>query len=620
MTRRATHVEAKQRSAYARYSPGREPGQDAIFAGIAMSDKFDWKQFLSQPDTVAATVPPATLFGVLTRNVNLPRGWASMVVKSGGEQRIIPAGGSISATDVEEVMLFRSEPFSVSIEANSLATSDGLFCDARVDLTLRVPLDAGEASSLIRTLFADRKEVRRNNVTRYLADPVRDALVRLVKEVPAEPLVDGETEESVGRKLVVELEGVCFSAGLVVEGKPSLAFSSKQLSRVRRSKSEVARAKQEHEAAGALREAAAAARRDRLDQLVQLLDRLHELSDSDPNADIATLLGSFAEHERGQLYEAILFAKPKCQETKQVVIAAGDELLFFAKDQWDKPTRRLTMKGEVGGIRSIQSTRNQAGQSRILLGAGCGVYLLDPLLDAANETYLVTGAETPRGGFNSAVMHEGRIYATHSELGVCMWQLDEPNNAKRLFTDLTESAKTIRAVIQHDGDLIFSMDDRIVRFTPREEMPEPVGIYLGSSTTITAICPAKSGMLAGNARGELLWWRAGTLDRTERLHAGSQRPVESVHLLELGGVPGIYFTDTSLYAHARVLGDNFSARYEAGGQTIKKLESAPDLLVGTTEVGDRILIWSPDQPHRPIASIIVHEMTNRWVKDVCLLT
>jgi hypothetical protein len=71
--------------------------------------------------------------------------------------------------------------------------------------------------------------------------------------------------------------------------------------------------------------------------------------------------------------------------------------------------------------------------------------------------------------------------------------------------------------------------------------------------------------------------------------------------------------------HGRVLGDSFASRYEAGGQTIRRAEVAPDLIAATTDARDRVLLWTPEEPAHPSAVLAISRLTGHSVQDICLL-
>ena len=68
-------------------------------------------------------------------------------------------------------------------------------------------------------------------------------------------------------------------------------------------------------------------------------------------------------------------------------------------------------------------------------------------------------------------------------------------------------------------------------------------------------------LFAGNADGQILHWPEGETSAPRVLHGGSRRPAESVALMVSGGVPRLFYTDTTLAVFARVLGDTFTCRY-----------------------------------------------------------
>ena len=44
-----------------------------------------------------------------------------------------------------------------------------------------------------------------------------------------------------------------------------------------------------------------------------------------------------------------------------------------------------------------------------------------------------------------------------------------------------------------------------------------------------------------------------------------------------------------------------------------------DVLVGTNEVRDRLICWSPSEPARPSAVVPITRLTRHSVQDVCLV-
>jgi len=255
----------------------------------------------------------------------------------------------------------------------------------------------------------------------------------------------------------------------------------------------------------------------------------------------------------------------------------------------------------------------------LLLGASTGVYHWPANGGEAEQTFVVDGAADVQGGFNAATLIGDRMVASHSELGLCEWTAAEPGSPRRLFTSMTCDAQTVRAVQAYDGELYCAIDNRIIRWPGEGQAERPDHIYTGSMSNITALCISSEGVFAGNRDGDILHWQGDHTRRPERLHTGLQRAAESIWVVPTHGVQRLVYADTSLHIHSRVLGDDYSCRYEAGGQTLRRVEVAPDLLVATNDRRDRLIYWKPGEPRQPAATVNVAQLCGNSIQDVCLV-
>ncbi|MEK7755947.1 MAG: hypothetical protein AAB385_01920, partial [Planctomycetota bacterium] len=353
--------------------------------------------------------------------------------------------------------------------------------------------------------------------------------------------------------------------------------------------------------------------------LASLLTRLNELAAASPDVKLPDLLRTFSEQQRGQLYEALFATEKPATQTQWIIVAAAEELLFFDPAALGAPSRRLKVDGPAGHARSVHSTAMLDGRTVLLAGAATGVYLWPIDRSSPQSSFLVPDAPRVRGGFNAAALIGDRLFATHSELGIYEWNVSEPTSGKARFESMTRGAKAVRDVELFDGDLYCSIDDRIIRWSADDPTDRPARIYTGSDSIITALCPSNDGLFAGNSDGDILHWPAAHDTEPELLHRGQKRAAESIWLLSSHGVRRLIFTDTSHRVQTRVLGDTFTCHYEAGGQTLRRVEVAPDLLVATTELRDRLICWTPGNPDKPFTSIALASLTGRSVQDVCLV-
>jgi len=564
-------------------------------------------------------VPAGDLFGMITRTFDLPASWAALVTTEAGTQRVVPAGGVIEAiADLEDVLLFRTTPMQLEFSIVDVAAADGFRCSVAVTIHACSISERSEIASFRRSVLGSRRLVRTADMNTFLAPTVRRAVLTAVETHDALALVEGNHDEALAAALADSLRETFFSSGLSLDRAPAIRVESDAARRLQVAREETARSRAEHEAGREMRAALEAAQREHVDHLATMLSRLNELAEASPEVALPELLQSFSEKQRGELYGALFAADQSTSVTQWIVVAAGDELLFYDPADLDAPQRRLTVSGEAGPVRCIETDATAANRPVLLLGAATGIYHLPLDRTEPDETFRVAGDLAVRGGFNAAVVAGDCLFGTHSELGLRVWPLDKPDEDRVLFASLTEGAAAVRGVCAYGDELFCSIDDRVVRWRGSEAV-EPERTYVGSAATITALQVTPDGIFAGNSQGEVVFWSHGRPDEPEVLHRGLKRPVESLWPLASGGVKRLVYTDLTHKVHARVVGDSFTCAYEAGGQTLRRAEVAPDLIAATTEVRDRVICWSPGEPARPRGTIPASRLTGRSVQDVCLV-
>jgi hypothetical protein len=584
-----------------------------------MAHKFDPQKFFGRSDNVALHVPASEVFGLLTRSVHLPAKWSALVTRKTGDHIVVAPGGVVEAGDVENVMFVRTSPIEVGSEEQGLITQDRF--SFRADILLRVSVipDRGELMSFSKTVVGSHRVVQAAGIARYLQPTVRTALARLAADRDAADLANACGAEDISTMLGEAVKGPCFAAGLRLEGPPTLKIESKTLRQVQIAEQETARRRAEHDAVQPLRQAIERAQAEHVDHLASLLTRLDDMAKASPNVELGALIRTFTDEQRGELYGALFAAERAGGQTQWIVVAAGDDLMFFDAQSLDTPSRQLKIAGSVGAVRSIQTSQDDKGQCALLLGASTGVYRLPIDRAEPDLTLFVEDAPEVRGGFNAAVVAGDRVFASHSEMGLCEWSIDEPNAVRYRFGSMTRDAKVVRDVQFFDGELYCSIDDRIICWPVDDLADRTNHVYTGSPATISSFRATSDGVFAGTSEGDVLHWPSRRDAEPERLHVGRQRAAESMWLLLSNGVRRLVFADTSLCVRAQVLGDAYACEYEAGGQTLRRVEVAPDIIVATNDQRDKLICWTPGGPDQPVATIPVSSLCGRSIQDVCLV-
>jgi hypothetical protein len=581
--------------------------------------RFHLERFLRRPEAVAAFVSASEVFSFLKRSLDLPAQWAALITKRTGDRQLVSSGELVKSEEAEEILLTRTSSLDVTVEEDGLATADRFQCRASVRLQVRLIEERGELASFQSTVLGSRRTATTDDLARHFQPALRSALAQFTGAISVEKLVDGDEEEAARAAIAEALKGSCFTAGLMLESVPSVTFDSATFRKVRRAEERAARSREEHRAARKLQEAIERSQQEHLDHLTGLLTRLGELAAQSPDAELPELIRTFGGEQRGELYGALFKIQPAVIMTEWLIVAAGEELLFFYVSDTDKPARRLSITAEAGPVRSVQRASDAKRPRSLLLGAGTGVYEMSLEAGGPELILLVAGKPEVHGGFNSVAKTGDIVYASHSELGIWRWRLNEAGPGQPVLTSMTQQAKAVRGIQIFDDDVYCALDDRVLRWPVSASHPAPEFFYSGSRSTISVICPSEKGLFAGNSDGEVLHWAESDRSEPQVLHAGSHRAVESLWFLPTQGVDRLILADTSLCAHARVLGDNFTCRYEAGGQTVRRVEVADDLLVATNDLRDRLFLWKLGEPGRPFATINVAAITQHSIQDVCLV-
>ncbi|MCH8852582.1 MAG: hypothetical protein IID41_07985 [Planctomycetes bacterium] len=581
--------------------------------------KFNLSDVTRDADVVAAVVSAHEAFGLLNRSLDLPPYWAALVTTEHGETQVCAPGSEVDGRDVEEVMLVRTSPLRLAYAFNQLDSEDGFSCDAAATLDVQVVVDGSELAAFRKHMVGGERRVVVDDVQAALQSPIREVLARFVKSRSAADLVDTTDLSGLQSELEDALQGPLFKLGLRFEGLHGASVDSRTYRQASRERNRLQRERRQQDLRSQLRRAIEQAQDERLAHVRELLERARVLAEESPQADLAEVLKTFDAAQRGELYEALWADDISQGGTRWLVVVCGLELLYFDPAAPEQPVRRTALETAVGPLRSIAYHRSADDTPVLGVGAAGGVLLVHAESGDLLGTYPAGSAagRRVRGGFNSVALAGEFVLGAHSELGLWRWLIDKPDSGSQLLPEVTAGAQTVRHVQFSGGRVFVAVDSQV--YSIRAACDQAPVIYEGSRETITALLCDETRLYAGTADGRILCWPMDDPASAETLQAGAGRAVESIGRLRTGGVERLLFTDTSSAVHAQVVGDAFRCRYEAGGQTIRRAEFAPDWIVGTNETRDRLFCWPTGRPASPPTVLPVAQLSGRSIQDVCLV-
>lgn len=572
------------------------------------------------PDAVAVALEPSALFSLFRRSYQLPPETMALATRDHAERSVYLPGSTLSENGAVQIMLVRQNPIPLEFRDLAASSADPYHCSVELTLGVSPVSDAADLASFRRTFLGRATHVHRGMIVHHFRPAVLQAISRCAEGRGVEVLIDPKNAEAFADEIAEELKPWAFSAGLKIELPLLIRFDSPVYRQVRQERIERQRRREQFTSRQRLDQAIRAADLRHAEHLAALLDRVRTTADEHPDADVPDLLDCFSGFEREEIYQALWATGESTLTTRFVVIGCGDELLFFDPASLSEPAQRVRLPGGIGAVRSVQVPCDAGSEQRLLIGAASGVHelALDDL--ASVTTYrLAHEPQSLRGGINAVVFAGEYLWATHSELGLLRWRRDAHAHAQEVHRDLTREARTVRSVQFSAGQLALAVDENVLIF-PADQPEAPPKKRVGSSSVLTSLLLTPEGVYAGNADGKVLHWARDTQDGPHVLHTGRQRPVESLILLEAGGWRRLFFTDTSSAVSARVLGDAYTCRYQAGGQTLRRAKVNADLVVAANELRDRVFLWRLGQPAAPFGMIPAGQLTGHSVQDLALLT
>lgn len=588
-----------------------------------MDAKPDPNSFSADADCVGVVLPGERLFGLLTRSCVVPSGWVALTNPAESDSTLHPATATVVAAGVRELLLVRTEPVSVEIGDEQTPSVDGYLCAGTVLLALRAVAQAGDLKLFRRSLMAGTDRVDRQALAKYLRWQSRRVMAEFAEKRTAADLVDGKDRDAVVALLTERLSASLFAAGLVFHQPPLVSFDCGALRQVRRECEVVARRRDEQAAHQQLQDALAEARRKHLSQLEELLGQLQSLSTQTPSIQLADVIRTFSEPQRGQIYDGLWTLLPAEERTQWIVAVAGNELLCFDPNLPDAPARRRQIDGPAGALRSVRFYRSEKGRAMLLVGAAHGVYEVSvhDLKVRAAHTFEPPAGQELRGGVNASAVWNARVFATHSQIGLIAWDRAIGDQAAFLLPDLTRRHRAVRGVHVVGTRLIFSVDDIVVVCPVAQVVPSQVRRFTGSIARITAVHAVDDDIFAGNEIGDLWHWHYDRPAEGRCIRRGDGSPVEGFQQISAGGVSHLVFAERGTPAlQSMVVGDTFVCRYETGGEGVRRCAVAGDVFVAIDDLRDRLICWRPGGAKAPYAVIAVAAQCGHTIQDVCLVT
>ena len=300
--------------------------------------------------------------------------------------------------------------------------------------------------------------------------------------------------------------------------------------------------------------------------------------------------------------------------TQRVLVVVGKTILAYDPNDYrtvERPNEVYDVSGQhLGSLRSVRVDR-YGGQAVILAGARQGCYVFDPASGTTRvREHAFFTENVHKGGTNSALVIDNRLYAAHSEQGLCWWPLDDPDHLSTpVYRELTRHHETTRGVSPYRDPVtgkdmvMFTTGGLLCAFDPYNPGDAPQRVWRGGGREVTSAVPINDTIYAGNREGQLLQWDARDDEAAPRVVLTEPHALYMLKLAQLNGLPHLVFGSKAYGVTARSTREmGLSTRFEADAP-IRWVDATSDFVFGVSADQRSLYIWNTADPAHPIRKI-----------------
>ncbi|MDX2198020.1 MAG: hypothetical protein SF069_03505 [Phycisphaerae bacterium] len=590
----------------------------------------DFLKLLSDPDTIAFRLRGRDWPRALLRGAEpVPEGWAALVESEQGAQRIFAPGSAIDVAPHDAVTLVRRTEHALTI-ALSATTADHETVETRCRLTIDSPFTAGDLASMAAwAASAASQRIDFDRVQSEVSQQLIDALQRHARQHDAAWLVDTANRATIERWLSEAARAIEFERGLRAA---RMELEQPRCPRLEQARAETRSFEQQQAAIARrteLERASRAAAAERLRETAAMLDRLRG---EGGQRGLREILHATPTADRARLLSQLWHAGASLSTTSAIVAVGGGTLVVVALNAPAAAARRVPLPDSLGGLSAVHV---DAERNTYWIGAERGLWRVSSLDDGTPpKAYSISASPRRRAGVNSIVIAAGRVYATHSGVGLWSWIIESPappdgdGAASRAEWTPSPNANVngVRgATLLRDGRLAFAVDGQVFSLSPHAETNRaatpPVPFSPPAAARIRTLAASQDSLFAGLSDGAIASLplssptRWAELDRIDGPVASLavRRWFEIDELLIPAGRRGVV-------AH---YGDGASATLlpapatAAGAAPIDRVWAVEDVLVGLSQdLGRAYLLRRGEEA---VAQVAIARLLGAAVEDICLV-
>jgi len=263
---------------------------------------------------------------------------------------------------------------------------------------------------------------------------------------------------------------------------------------------------------------------------------------------------------------------------------------------------------DCGPLRSVQAARLD-GRLLLVVGARCGVLLVDPLGKAAPVAYQAP-SNASMLGFNRAVIRQRQLWGCHGETGLVCWMLGQPGQPTRVLRPDELPGPPRHLQLLEDQRLVLSCGSALVCIGE----DGTVRVIDQGSAQIVGLFEVQQRLACVQADGTVVLRRLSDLSAQSHLRLGGSP--SAAGLMPWLGQSRLLLADGDGPLLCADVEDCTMVQYLSAYRGLRAAVGAADVIAALSPDRQRLVLWTPQRPQEPAADLCLVSLTHHRLADV----
>ena len=490
-----------------------------------------------------------------------------------------------------------STPVRIKWELTDLSTSDPHLLRVTLHAAIRALNDPIERKMLEEVFLSERSAVTVSQVNAHFLSPLHEVAERAVKAKSAEHWLADAGRSELCELLKKTASDIGFACGLELVPPVRLEVDSPTLTQ-----------HQLQVMHRTLAEQQAVGRVEHFQKAVDLLQKLESQRGTVATTGVTMAIDALNPADRGAMLKTLLLAGSTKSASTALWAVAGTTLINASLDS-GVPTA-YELPATLGPTRSLQAATID-DRLHWLIGARDGV-IVAPVDDLRAATCYRDGGTETQQGFSRVLARNGVLIACHSDAGIVLWDLGQPERPAKAWrpADLSGCPRHLHPL--GATSYLFALGGQLAVLTGDGAVQR----MATNSSNIVSIIPAEHRFIIAYEDGTLRAFERATRSLITLEHRG-QRISTAAGLPWLGGQRLLLAGDDGTVDCVGIE-DDLLSQYASPHRGVRRVVASTSHVAALSGDRTRVILWNSWDGKTPAREISLARVTSHRAADLWL--